>query len=103
MRKILIGAIDNTIAGLEIAKKALSGFANEETKLNRREICLGCDEYLVKFNQLAGNEKGGDHLVKLGTLELVTNYSFNGVCGNCGCYLKPKTALIEFKCPLGKW
>ena len=102
MRKILIGAIDNTIAGLEIAKKALSGFADEETKLKRRKICFGCDEYLVKFNQLAGNEEGDDYLVKLGTLELI-NDSFNGVCGNCGCYLKPKTALIEFKCPLGKW
>jgi len=38
MRKILKGAIDKTIAGLETAKKSLSGFADEETKLKRREM-----------------------------------------------------------------
>jgi hypothetical protein len=43
--------------------------------IDRMEICKTCDEF-------EDNSK---------------------VCGNCGCYLEPKTLVKNEHCPLNKW
>jgi hypothetical protein len=65
-------------------KPVLSGLVDKEIKEERRKICLECDEYMVKFKMIASGK-------------------FTGMCGKCGCWLKPKTAIKDFKCPLEKW
>ena len=72
---------------LEKFKPVLSGLVDKEIKEERRKICLECDEYMVKFRDRT----------------VVSLQNFKGTCGKCGCWLKPKTAIKDFKCPLGKW
>lgn len=43
----------------------------------RLEVCNNCDKLKIKFT--------------------------TRICGECGCILKVKAVLKQFKCPLDKW
>ena len=49
------------------------GMAPDEVVERRKELCLACE-----------------------------HHDF-GVCNECGCYLKAKTAIASESCPIGKW
>ena len=49
--------------------------ADETTVRNRRDICAVCEYYDTHKNR----------------------------CKKCGCMLRPKTAFLGTKCPIGKW
>ena len=57
----------------DIANKP--GLADEETVRNRRDICAVCEFYDTNRNR----------------------------CKKCGCMLRPKTAFLGTRCPIGKW
>lgn len=54
---------------------SILGKADKELKEKRRNICKGCEFYMKDA----------------------------GLCGNCFCVVKLKTALAKSECPIGKW
>lgn len=54
----------------------LTGYTSDETK-RRRQICKTCE-----------------HNIRIGITR---------ICNQCGCFIKPKTAVESEKCLMNKW
>ena len=80
----LIGTILSLFGGFLVVKhifkiiRSKQILANVNTQIERLKICNQCDHVRLKKTKYIR-------------------------CTKCGCFLKPKTRLLNQECPVGKW